>query len=701
MELALTICENLPWKAPNGRLRVHGCLGLLEQLAAAERIQLPAKRTLAAYGSVRMRAQALPVTEIAVGLDALRPVRVEPASSEEQPVWDATVAEHHPLGFRRAFGAHQRYWIRGQLDREPVILGALLFAAAARDVAVRDAWLGWTRQQQQRFRYRVVANSRFLILGGVHVPHLASHALALALRRLPEDWRRRFGYAPVVVETFVTPPWHGTCYRAANWVHVGQTTGRGRQDRRYAQGGTVREVLVYPLVHDWRQALVAEEAAPVEKRASVEPRSRRRAKRSTPVEGGDEMITAEQRLNEMTEARILQRYEAVAPFLDEKQRRLLAAAEAIAYGAGGQKRVATLLGISELTVARGMRELRNPDSVEPERVRRPGGGRKRTTESDPELRSDLESLVSPSTRGDPQSPLRWTCKSTRKLAAELNAMKPGRSVSDHLVRDLLHEVGYSLQATRKMHEGTQHPDRDAQFQNINATVQDFQQRGQPVISVDTKKKELVGDFKNAGREWQPQGQPEAVRVHDFLLPELGKVCPYGVYDPTRNEGWVNVGTDHDTAAFAVASIRGWWQSMGRSAYPDATQLLITADGGGSNNSRSRLWKVELQKLADDIGLSIAVCHFPPGTSKWNKVEHRLFSHITQNWRGRPLTSHEVIVNLIASTTTTTGLKVQCQLDTNAYPTGVQVSDTDLEAVQLEPADFHGEWNYVVQSRNRL
>lgn len=256
-------------------------------------------------------------------------------------------------------------------------------------------------------------------------------------------------------------------------------------------------------------------------------------------------------------------------------------------------------------------------------------------------------------------------------------------------------MGYSLQANRKMLEGTNHPDRDAQFKHINATVRDRQQRGQPVISVDTKKKELVGDFKNAGAEWRPKGRPEQVRVHDFQIPGPGKVSPYGVYDPARNEGWINVGADHDTAAFAVTSIRGWWQSMGQQAYPEATELLITADGGGSNNSRSRLWKVELQKLADDTGLRISVCHFPPGTSKWNQIEHRLFSHITQNWRGRPLESHEVIVNLIANTTTTAGLKVQCQLDTNLYPTGVKVSDTDLAAVQLERLDFHGDWNYSI------
>jgi transposase len=668
---------------------VHECLPLLEQLAGAGIIQLPEKRVRPARASHVRAANPLPPLKIVAALKDVRPVTVVPVPRGEQAVWDATVAEQHALGFERAFGAHQRYWILGELDGQRAVLGALLFAAAARNVAVRDAWLGWTSDQQQRFRTRIVANSRMLIRSGVHVPHLASHALALALRRLPADWRERFGFEPVMAEAFVVPPWRGTCYRAANWVHLGQTTGRGRQDRRYAEGGTVREIFVYPLVRDWRQALVAED--------STHPQREARTARRPEEDGA--MITAEQRLNEMAQERIQQRFAALAPFLDEKQRRLLAGAEAIAYGTGGLRRVAALLGMAKDTVARGMRELRDPGSVEPERVRQPGGGRKPTTDSDPQLLDDLDRLISPTTRGDPQSPLRWTCKSTRKLADELNAMRAGRSISERLVRDLLHAMGYSLQAARKTREGSDHPDRDAQFQHINATLQDYQQRGQPVVSVDTKKKELVGDFKNGGREWQPKGQPEQVRIHDFVLPDLGKVSPYGVYDPTRNEGWVNVGTDHDTATFAVASIRGWWETMGRHAYPEATELLITADGGGSNNSRSRLWKVELQKLADDLGLSIGVCHFPPGTSKFNKVEHRLFSHITQNWRGRPLTSHEVILNLIANTTTAAGLRVQCQLDTKPYPTGVKVSDEEVNAVRLERAEFHGDWNYVIRPRS--
>jgi hypothetical protein len=666
-------------------LRVHSCLPLLEQLAAAGVIELPAKQVQPTKRAAGLRASALGPLDIATTLAEVRPVTVEPVPAQEQAVWDATVAAHHSLGFQRAFGAHQRYWIYGQVGQQRQILGGLLFAAAARNVAVRDAWLGWSAQQQQRFRYRIVANSRFVILRGVCVPHLASHALAMAVRRLPGDWLARFGYEPVVIETFVAPPWRGTCYRAANWVYLGHTAGTGRQDRRYEQAGTSKQVFVYPLRHDFRQALVAEtEPVPAVTDSAAIAR------------GDARVITAEQMLNEKIAERIQQRFEALAPFLDEKQRRLLAGVEAKTYGPGGVEKVAALVGMAENTVRRGLRELQNPESIESERVRRPGGGRKPTSQIDPTLLSDLESLVAPETRGDPCSPLRWTCKSTRKLAAELN--QKGHAVSHVLVAELLHRLGYSLQANRKLLEGTdQHPDRDAQFRHINATAQDYQSRGQPVISVDTKKKELVGDFKNGGREWQPKGQPEAVQVHDFQT-EQGKVCPYGIYDLARNEAFINVGTDHDTAAFAVTSIAAWWHTLGQAAYPDAKELLITADGGGSNNPRSRLWRTQLQHLADDTGLTIEVCHFPPGTSKWNKIEHRLFSYITMNTRGRPLTSHEVIVNLIANTTTATGLKVHCRLDTAEYPTGVVVSDEQLKQVQIERNQFHPEWNYRVRPR---
>jgi DNA-binding phage protein len=392
-------------------------------------------------------------------------------------------------------------------------------------------------------------------------------------------------------------------------------------------------------------------------------------------------------------ALIKKRFESIEPFLDERMRRLLAAAEAAALGRGGITKVSRATGVSRPTIAAGLEELADPSLVDTKRVRRAGGGRKRTVDKDLTLVQDLESLIEPTTRGDPESPLRWTSKSVRKLARELNGM--GHQVSHRLVAELLHELDYSLQANRKTKEGDSHPDRDVQFEHINAQVKTFQAAGQPAISVDTKKKELVGDFKNGGREWQPQGEPEKVRVHDFLIPELGKVAPYGIYDMTHNLGWVNVGIDHDTATFAVESIRRWWYSMGQPLYPEARQLLITADGGGSNGYRLRLWKVELQKLADETGLSITVCHLPPGTSKWNKIEHRLFSYISQNWRGKPLVSYEVIVNLIAATTTTTGLRVHSELDTRLYPKGVKVSDAELAQVNIERDDFHGEWNYTI------
>ena len=395
---------------------------------------------------------------------------------------------------------------------------------------------------------------------------------------------------------------------------------------------------------------------------------------------------------------IKQRFASLDPFLDERLRRLYTAAEAKALGYGGVSTVARATGVSRRAIGIGLKELDDPSASSVKHIRKPGGGRKRTVDQDATLVRDLEQLVEPVSRGDPESPLRWICKSVRQLAAELN--RQGHQVSHRLVAELLQELGYSLQANRKTSEGATHPDRNAQFEHINEQVQAYQNAGQPVISVDTKKKELVGDFKNGGRELRPQGDPERVRVHDFVIPELGKANPYGVYDITHNLGWVNVGIDHDTATFAVESIRRWWCLMGQPLYPEARQLLITADGGGSNGSRLRLWKVELQKLADEIGLEIAVCHLPPGTSKWNKIEHRLFSYITQNWRGKPLISHEVIVNLIAATTTKAGLKVRCQVDKQSYPAGIVVSDAELAQVNLQPDDFHGEWNYVISPRTK-
>ena len=390
------------------------------------------------------------------------------------------------------------------------------------------------------------------------------------------------------------------------------------------------------------------------------------------------------------------RFEKLAPFLDERLRRLVAATESLTVGFGGTSAVSRQTGVSRRAIIQGIKELDQEPSVQSGRVRRAGGGRKKTVNTDITLKSDLERLVEPVTRGDPESRLRWTCKSVCKLSEELN--RQGHRTSHRMVAELLHELGYSLQANRKTLEGSNHADRDAQFQHINRQVDELLAERQPVISVDTKKKELVGDFKNNGKELRPKGDPEKVRVHDFPIPELGRAAPYGVYDLANNSGWVSVGIDHDTSAFAVETIRRWWHSMGRPVYPQAKTLLITADSGGSNGSRVRLWKVELQGLADEIGLELRICHLPPGTSKWNKIEHRLFSFISQNWRGKPLVSHQVIVDLIAATSTKAGLKVQAQIDSNLYPAGVKISDEQVAALRLERDPFHGEWNYKILPR---
>jgi transposase len=400
----------------------------------------------------------------------------------------------------------------------------------------------------------------------------------------------------------------------------------------------------------------------------------------------------------MDTTQIADRYALVEWALDERLRRLFSAAEAKVLGHGGITAVAAATGVSRRAIHSGLKELELRQSVESprdSRIRRPGAGRKKTTESDRTLQTDLELLVEPLTRGDPESPLRWTCKSLRTLADELATM--GHSVSHTQVGKLLVELGYSLQANKKTLEGTSHPDRNAQFEYINTHVTDRLAKGDPVISVDTKKKELIGRFKNNGRTWRPKGEPEEVKVHDFIE-DAGRANPYGIYDIAADEGWISVGTDHDTAAFAVQTIRSWWHAVGSQAYPTAQELLVTADGGGSNGGRVRLWKLELQGLADEIGLPIRVCHFPPGTSKWNKIEHRLFSFITMNWRGEPLTSHEVMLNLIANTKTKTGLAVRAEMDNHIYPKGIKVPDAIFEAIDLIRDDFHGEWNYVICPR---
>ena len=398
---------------------------------------------------------------------------------------------------------------------------------------------------------------------------------------------------------------------------------------------------------------------------------------------------------------IAAKFAILKPLLDERARRLWAAVEARALGRGGLSQVAEATGLARATVRAGLQELALPvptpgPQTLPMRVRRPGGGRKPLGTRDPHLVQALEILVDPVTRGDPMSLLRWTCKSAAKLAAALQAQ--GHAVSERTVNRLLHALGYSLQSNRKTLEGCHHPDRDAQFQYINRRAKLFQKQGQPVVSVDTKKKELVGQYRNGGREWHLQGQPEEVNVYDFPDKVLGKIIPYGVYDEATNTGWVSVGVDHDTAEFAGETVRRWWRHMGSQVYPKAKRILITADGGGSNGSRCRLWKVELQRFADESGLCISVCHFPPGTSKWNKIEHRMFCHITENWRGRPLVSREVVVNLIGHTTTKTGLTIRSELDENSYPTGREVTEQQMEGLAIKRDKFHGEWNYTIQPK---
>jgi len=394
-----------------------------------------------------------------------------------------------------------------------------------------------------------------------------------------------------------------------------------------------------------------------------------------------------------TDAELQRKFERLARVLDERTLRLFAAAEAEAVGYGGVSRLSRITGLARSTVARGQLEISRPTDLSPGRVRRPGGGRKRTSDCDPTFVRDLERLVEPLSRGDPKSPLRWTCKSIRTLAAALVDM--GHSTSHRLVWATLRELKYSLQGNRKMEEGNQHPDRNAQFEHINTRVARELRSGNPVISVDTKKKELVGNYKNHGRKWHGKGDAPRVKGHDFPHPDVPRAYPYGIYDLARNSGHVVVGTDHDTGQFAVASVRGWWRADGRRLYPKAKRLLITADGGGSNGYRLRLWKRELQRLADELRVPISVCHFPPGTSKWNKVEHRLFSFISTNWRGEPLVDYETIVRLIASTTTTKGLQVTCTLDRRKYAVGKKVTDAEMKAIRIVKDKFHGEWNYTI------
>lgn len=400
----------------------------------------------------------------------------------------------------------------------------------------------------------------------------------------------------------------------------------------------------------------------------------------------------------MDKENISKRFEILKPLLNERLRRQFAAAEAMAIGHGGITFVAEAIGVSRRAITAGYKEIKSlgKEDISKQGIRKKGAGRKKAIDSQPQLMSELEKLIDPFTRGDPESPLRWTCKSVRNLSDELK--KRGYKASHNLVAELLKQNGYSLQSNQKSLEGSSHPDRNLQFEHINEKANEFQKDGNPVISVDTKKKELVGQFKNNGKELRPKGSPEKVKVHDFEDKNLGKVAPYGIYDITQNMGYINLGTDSDTSAFAVESIRRWWMTMGKPIYPHADKLLITADSGGSNGYRRKLWKIELQKLSNDIGVEISVCHLPPGTSKWNKIEHRLFSYISQNWRGKPLISHEVIISLISSTTTKKGLSVRCDLDENQYLKGIKVSDEELKSINISIEEFHGEWNYTISPK---
>jgi Rhodopirellula transposase DDE domain len=399
-----------------------------------------------------------------------------------------------------------------------------------------------------------------------------------------------------------------------------------------------------------------------------------------------------------TVAELRRKLQAVWPLLDERTRRIMAASEAMALGYGGVSLVRGACGLSRKAITKGIREIQEGSAPGPGRIRRPGAGRKPLTATDPDLVTALEAMIDDQTRGDPESPLRWICKSTRAIARQLARQR--HPVSHTKVAQLLHDLDYSLQSNRKTEEGNEHPDRDAQFRHINAAVKRHLRQGLPVISVDTKKKELIGNYHNAGQQWRPATQPMHVHGHDFPTPDVPRAYPYGIFDLARNAGFVNVGTDHDTGAFAVASIRGWWRREGRRLYPHTDRLLMTADGGGSNGWRLRLWKVELQRLADETGLSLSVCHFPPGTSKWNKVEHRLFSFISSNWRGEPLRDYETVVRLIAKTTTAKGLHVTCRLDRRKYPTGRKVTDQEMAQIHIERSTFHGEWSYVIKPRTR-
>ena len=692
-ELANTVCELLEWRRPNGGLKTWEAREMLELLERMGRVQLAPRsvrgRPAGSKTRVPHSARGEPQAELRAALHEVEPVRLRLVqSAEDRQLWRELVGRYHPQGHRVPFGASLRYLVEATRP-QPAVVACLQLSSPAWKMAERERWIGWTEPARRARLQRIVSHSRFLILPWVHIPSLASHVLGLMVRQLPADWQRAYGVEPVLIETLVEAGRGGTCYRAANWIALGHTTGRGRMDRHHQRHGlATKQVFVYAL-----------------NARALETLREDRTAHPHPI-GGSQMTgpwkkdrgeSANQKWLD-----IRRRYELLGTHLDERRRRHWLGAEALAYGRGGLSVVSEACAVSARTVQAGMREVQQapPAPARGARIRRPGGGSKPITEKYPRIKEELEKLVDPTTRGDPQSPLRWTSKSVRRLAAELT--ERGFAIGADKVAELLRELKYSLQANRKKREGKQHLDRDAQFQFIAAHSQQFMAAGDPVISVDTKKKEKIGPYKNAGCEYEPQGQPQAVDTHDFGQRDNdGRIIygiPYGVYEPQRNVGWVSVGVDHDTAEFAVSTIGQWWTKMGQPAYSHSRRVMVTADSGGSNGSRLRAWKTHLQRLADQTGLEFHVFHLPPGTSKWNKIEHRMFSQITLNWRGRPLTSHEVVVHLIANTTTTTGLRIQAALDTAHYPTGVKVSNDQLAAVRIKPYDFHPDWNYAILPR---
>jgi transposase len=692
-ELANTVCELVDWRRPNRGLKTWEARDLLEELERTGLIKLPAPTSM---GRPRGSKTSVPHTErgemqpeLVASLGDVEPVTMRLVQTpEDRRLWRELVGRYHPDGHRVPFGAHLRYLVEIARPTTAVV-ACLQLSSPAWKMAVRDRFIGWSDAQRRAHLQKIVNQSRFLVLPWIRIPHLASRILGLMVRRFPADWKQAYGIEPVLLETLVEEGRAGTCYKAANWKLVGETTGRGRMDRYHRREGLARkQVFVYPLVAHATEVLRGETSA-----------------RRNIAEGAEMVCEDKKDRGEHTNQKwqdVRRRFELLEPHFDERARRYWLGAEALAYGRGGMTVVSEACGVSHRTVVAGMREVQEAATMQGRagRIRRPGGGSKPIEERLPGIKKELEKLVDPCTRGDPESPLRWTSKSVRKLATELT--KCGFPVGADTVTRLLRELKYSLQANRKTSEGKQHPDRDAQFCYIAQRSKEFLETGDPVISVDTKKKEKIGNYKNGGREYEPEGRAREVEMHDFGKRDAdGQIIqgiPYGVYDQGRNSGWVSVGVDHDTAEFAVTTIGYWWKKMGQSAYPSSRRVMITADSGGSNGSRVRAWKTQLQRLADEMGLEFHVFHFPPGTSKWNKIEHRMFSQITCNWRGRPLTSHETIVNLISNTTTQTGLFIEAALDTARYQTGIKVPKKEFDAIRIKRDEFHPEWNYVILPR---